>query len=90
MKYVILGYVVDEKGHPVAGAALRIDGQTVFTDSNGHFSLRERKGKEFAIEILFDQFMFPGIYQLVSAPPAPKASTETEASTYRIVLRRIK
>jgi hypothetical protein len=89
-KYVIQGQVVDEEGRPVHGAALRIERQTVFTDSAGNFSLRERKKKEYPVEILFDQFMFPGTYQLVVAASTLKAAPETQVVPARFILRRIR
>jgi hypothetical protein len=89
-KYVIVGQVVDEEGRPVHGAALRIDRQTVFTDSTGVSNVRERKEKEYPVEVLFDQFMFPGVYRLVAGPSTVKAASETQIVPARFVLRRIK
>jgi len=88
-KYVIQGQVVDEAGRPIHGAALRIDRQIVFTDSGGIFSARERKEKEYPVEILFDQFMFPGTYRLVVGPSTVKANPEKQSVPSRFVIRRI-
>jgi hypothetical protein len=89
-RYLIQGTVVDEEGRPVAGVALRVDGQIVFSDSEGNFSLRERKPRGFPVEVLFDQFMFPGTYQLVSAPRIVTAAPEEKAAPFKVVLRRLR
>jgi hypothetical protein len=87
--YVVRGIVQDEHGQPVRGAALQIDGQPVFTDSQGTFLLRVKKPKAYALQVLTDQFMFPGQYQVVSAPATVEGGTEEMAKSYEIVLRRV-
>lgn len=87
--YVVRGIVVDEHQHPIRGAALEIDGQHVFTDSRGLFSLRVEKRKNYSLKILPGQFMFPGRYAVVSAPASVKGGTEAMAKLYQIILKRI-
>lgn len=87
--YVVRGIVVDEQTHPIRGAALEIDGQTVFTDSQGLFQVRMKKRKACSVQILADQFMFPGHYEVVSAPSSIESATEERAIPYEIVLRRV-
>ena len=87
--YVVRGVVVDDHARPVRGAALAIEGQTVFTDSQGEFLLRVRKQKEYALHVLTDQFMFPGQYEVVSAPASVEGGTDEMAKPYEIVLRRV-
>jgi hypothetical protein len=87
--YVVRGVVVDEHDRPVRGAALQIDGQPVFTDSQGNFLLRVKKQKMYALEVLTDQFMFPGRYEVVSAPATVEGGTEEMGESYEIVLRRV-
>ncbi|MGH9816705.1 MAG: hypothetical protein ACRD6I_11555, partial [Candidatus Acidiferrales bacterium] len=43
---IVRGRVVDVEGQPVRGAALLIDSELVFTNSNGEFFLRRKKAKE--------------------------------------------
>jgi hypothetical protein len=87
--YVVRGVVVDEHAHPIRGAALEIDGQTVFTDSRGYFLLRVKKPRAYSVEVLPDQFMFPGQYQVVSAPANMEAAMEETAKSYQIVVRQV-
>jgi hypothetical protein len=86
---VVRGAVVDEHSKPVRGAALQIDGQPVFTDSQGNFLLRVKKEKPYALQVLTDQFMFPDHYQVVAAPATVRGGTEELAKPYEIVLRRV-
>jgi hypothetical protein len=87
--YVVRGIVVDEHARPVRGAALEIDGQSVFTDSQGFFLLRVKKRKPYPLEVLTDQFMFPGQYEVVSAPASVQAGLDETAKSYEIVLKRV-
>jgi hypothetical protein len=87
--FIVRGIVVDEQAHPIRGAALEIDGQTIFTDSQGAFQLRVKKAKTYAVEILRDQFMFPGQYDVVSAPATVESAQEETAKPYEIILRRV-
>ena len=65
---LVRGRVIEENGPPVAGAALRIDGELVFSDSGGAFFLRRKKAKLYPLEVLPNQFMLPGRFEVVSAP----------------------
>ena len=89
-KNVIQGRVEDEKGQPVSGAALKIDTELVFTDSQGAFLMRRKHAREYPLQVLLDQFMFPGVYEVVSAPKTVKAAPEERAETYKVVLRRVR
>ena len=86
--YVVRGIVVDDHAQPIRGAALRVGGEIVFTDSQGGFLVRVRKAKEYALEVLLDQFMFPGRYEILSSPAQLKARKEEVAPVYEVVLRR--
>ena len=44
-KYVLTGRVVDVDGKPVEGAAIRVGGDVVFTDSDGAFSSAQRRSQ---------------------------------------------
>ncbi len=87
-EYVVRGVVVDDRKEPVRGAALKVGGQMVFSDSQGSFILRVAKSKDYSLEVLLDQFMFPGHYEVMSAPSELRSGKEEQANTYEIVLRR--
>ena len=88
LEYIVRGIVLDEHGDPVQGAALRIDNQLVFSDSQGVFLLHVKHDKTYRFEVLPDQFMFPGRYEVVSAPATIAAGREEGAKLAEIVLRR--
>lgn len=67
-RYRIFGRVRDETGQPVAGAAVRIDRDTVFSDSNGEFFLRRKKARPCRIEVMLQEFVIPGRFEVVSSP----------------------
>jgi hypothetical protein len=87
-KNIVRGHVVDEFDRPVAGAALEIDKELVLTDSTGSFFLRTKKAKEVSLRVLSDQFITPGYFEVVSAPPTVKTEREEVAGEVRVVVRR--
>jgi hypothetical protein len=86
---ILRGRVVDAKGEPVAGAALLIDSVPIFTDSDGHFFLRERNPHAHRLQVLTDKFLDGGVYEVVSAPSSVKATRNEEAPATMIVVRRV-
>jgi hypothetical protein len=88
-KYLVQGRVVDETGKPIRGAALRIDGDVVFSDSDGVFISRRRRGGMVSLEVLLDQFITTGKFEVVTAPSPVKAEPEDAAHAITIVLRRL-
>ncbi|HWQ03184.1 MAG TPA: carboxypeptidase-like regulatory domain-containing protein, partial [Candidatus Nitrosotenuis sp.] len=87
--YVVRGRVVDEAGQPVRGAALRLENDVVFTDSQGRFLHRVKKARELALAVALEDFMLPGRYVVLSAPATVKAAKEESAPLYDVVLRRV-
>ena len=85
---VVRGCVVDETGEPIFGAALRVDGELLFTDSQGIFLVRRKKAKELRLEVLLDQFMFPGAYKVLSVPRTVKPAREELSEMNEVVLRK--
>ena len=85
---VVRGRVVDETGDPIFGAALQVDGELLFTDSQGIFLVRRRKAKELRLEVLLDQFMFPGAYTVLSVPHTVKPAPEELSEMNEVVLRK--
>lgn len=77
-KFVIEGWVTDKTGTPIEGAAVLIGKDEVFTDSQGHFSIRQRR-KQNPIHVDFDNFMLPGSFALVSV---------SDTSPIKIILER--
>jgi hypothetical protein len=87
-KNIVRGHVVDESERLIAGAALEIDKELVLTDSTGSFFLRTKKAKEVALKVLTDQFIAPGLYEVVSAPQTVQAEREEVAREVTIVVKR--
>jgi len=87
---VIRGRVMDERGRPVRGAALRVDGDLAFSDSEGLFLVRKKSAREYRFEVPLAEFMFPGTYEVVSAPGAVRAVAEGSAVPIEVVLRRVR
>ncbi|HUU13840.1 MAG TPA: hypothetical protein VM182_09030, partial [Terriglobia bacterium] len=87
-KYSVRGRVIDEDGHPVRGAALRLDGEVAYTDSRGHFFVRKRKAGPFRLQVLVNEFVVPGRYEVISAPTEVQAAPENRVADITIVLRR--
>src|SRR5678816_3590339 len=73
---LIRGRVQDLTGGPVPGAALRIDKETVFTDSHGEFFLRVKKRREYPFQVASAEFLVPGRYDVVYAPSIVEAQPE--------------
>lgn len=66
-RFVVAGFVLDDKGAPVEGACVQVNGSDpVFTDSTGHFSVQE-KHKDVSIHVETENFM-QGNWQVVEAP----------------------
>jgi hypothetical protein len=86
--YIITGRVVEEDGQPLDGAALRIDGELVFTNSGGEFFLRKKKARPCTVEIALDQFLVPGAFALVSSPGVVVPSPEGDEVPIVVTLRR--
>ncbi len=85
---IVRGRVVDQNGEPIFGAALRVDGELVFTNSQGMFFVRRKKAKELRLEALLDQFMFPGVYRAVLVPRTVRAAPEETSEMNEVVIGR--
>ena len=86
---LIRGRVQDVTGGPIAGAALHIDKETVFTDSKGEFFLRVKKRREYSLAVAADEFLTPGRYDVISAPATVEAQPEEKAGTILVVVERV-
>lgn len=88
-KFIIRGRVIDEEGRSIRGAALRVDGEVVFTDSQGTFFVRKPKPKSYRLTVLLEAFIIPGRFEILEAPATVTAATENKATEISIVLRRL-
>src|SRR5207302_7316809 len=87
-KYVVLGKVVDATGTPLTGVALQVDGQMVFSNSQGEFLVRFPKRKKVNFKVSLDDFLTATPYTVVTAPTSAETAPEEEAIPVTIVLRR--
>lgn len=88
-KYMVSGRVADQDGQPVAGAAVRIDGDLVFSNSEGVFSLRKKKARPCHLEVLLDEFLALGSFEVVSFPATVIPSAEERETPILIIVRRL-
>ena len=65
--HVVAGFVRDENGAAVEGAALEIGGRLLFSNAEGYFEARFRKTKPVAVRIRPEDFV-AGTWRLLSAP----------------------
>jgi hypothetical protein len=86
---VVRGHVIDPQHQAVPGAALRIGGELVITDSDGNFMVRLKKSGEVPVEIALQDFTAPGLYQVVSVPSPIKAGAEDASQDYEIIVKRV-
>ncbi len=85
-QYVVRGSVRDEQGLPVEGAAVEIGSEVVFTNSAGQFFHRLGRPGRWPVKVMTTEFLLPGHWEVVSAPPEAIAGSET-APGIEIVLR---
>jgi hypothetical protein len=88
-KYVISGKVVDSDGNPVAGAALQIGTELVFTNSEGEFMLRTRKRQTLPLHVSMRDFLTNDFYEVVTAPSEVQSEVEDKAQPVTVTLRKI-
>lgn len=86
-KFIVRGRVVDEEDQPVDGAALRVNGELIFTNSEGDFFVRTKKTKLCSVEVVLDQFLATGIFDIVSQPSSAIPSKEGSETPLVVVLR---
>jgi len=88
LRYIARGRVVDVDGKPVRGAALSVGKELAFTDSDGEFFVRMKRAGAYRLEVLPDQFLVSGHFEVISAPAAVQAAPEETAPEITIVVRR--
>lgn len=87
-RYIVEGIVRDDQGEPVAGAAVALDGEIVFTDSRGRFFARVPRNRPVALAVRLDQFLTLGTFTVVSAPSTVVPDVEGKTTPVVIVLQR--
>jgi hypothetical protein len=75
-KYLVEGFVKDEHGVAVEGAALHVGKEAAYTDSSGHFLVRFSKHGPFLLSVAPNEFITNGMYETVSAPADIRAESE--------------
>ena len=86
-RYVVRGFVQDEAGHPIDGAAIDVGGELALTNSRGEFFVRTKTRRIVPIRVSFDDFLAIGSYELLSAPASATPADEDHASPVQIILR---
>ena len=85
-RYVVRGTVRDENGNPVEGAAIEIGADVVFSNSTGQFFHRLGRPGRSLVKVLTAEFLLPGQWEVVTAPPDAVAGSDT-APGIEIILR---
>lgn len=88
-RFVVQGFVKDDQGNPVEGAALRIGKEVVYSDSTGAFLVRMGKRGPFPLSVVPDEFITNGVYETVSAPSTVRGEKDDAALNLEIVIRRV-
>jgi hypothetical protein len=88
-KYLVQGIVKDQEGKAVAGAAVQIGNQMVFTDGDGRFLYRSKKHKEWQFAIVPSQFLISGFFEAVQVPPTVTTEKEDQAQDVIVIVRRL-
>lgn len=87
--HLVHGIVADEAGAPVRGAAVRVDGELAYTDSDGYFFVRKPKGRRCTVEVAVGDFLTPLPYTVVSAPEMVESQPEGRGAGAVIVVRAV-
>ena len=68
---------------------LHIQSVIAYTDKEGKFLVRMRKGKSYPFQVALEEFVTPLLYEVVSAPAEVKSESENTAPEIRVILRRV-
>ena len=69
------GRVLDAQGTPVAGAAVVVGTQTVYTDETGAFQATTKKPETLPLRVALDEFVCQGNWEVVDAPTSAVPGT---------------
>ncbi len=88
-RYVIRGHVQDEKGNPVAGAAVYLGDSLAYTDDDGRFFVRFDKSSPQRVRVATDEFTAPGYWEVIKAPLSTSPAREDDAVEIEIIVQRL-
>lgn len=86
-RYVVRGFVQDEAGHAIEGAAIDVGGALALTNSRGEFFVRTKTRRPVPLRVSFDDFLAIGAYAVLSAPASVTPEDEDHAGPVQIILR---
>lgn len=91
-RFVVRGCVREMDGESIEGAAVMIDGRSVYTDSTGCFELRESRQRTHQLRVVIGEFLAGGNWQVTSAPETVTSAPEEEKEgrTIYVTVRRVR
>jgi hypothetical protein len=88
-KYLVQGVVKDEQGRPLSGAAIQLGQDVIYTDGTGHFLYRTRKHHSMSFSVVPEQFLLPGVYEVIEAPKEVTPDKDGEGHDIEVIVRRL-
>jgi hypothetical protein len=88
-KYLVEGVVKDEQGRPLSGAAIQLGQDVIYTDGTGHFLYRTRKHHSMSFSVVPEQFLLPGVYEVIQAPKEVTPDKDGEGHDIEVIVRRL-
>lgn len=88
-KYLVQGIVKDQEGKPIAGAAVQLGNDVIFTDGSGRFQYRLKKHKQMQFSVVPSQFLTTGFFEVVQAPSMVSSEKEDQAQEIVVIVRRL-
>lgn len=85
---MVEGVVKDNEGLPLEGAAIHIGMEVAYTDDSGRFQIRFRRRKPQALQVVTEEFLFRGSFEVVQAPAYVQPDPEDHAADVIVVMRR--
>lgn len=87
--FMVKGRVVGEDGAAVAGAALDVGGELVYTDSKGNFFHRRPTRHPLTIRVVPEEFLSPGTFEVVDFPAQVTPDRDERAKSITVVVKRM-
>jgi hypothetical protein len=88
-KYVVEGVVRDSDGAPLEGVAIHIGNELAYSDDTGHFLVRFRRRSPVPLHVALEEFLIPGSFEIVHAPPIVEPDPEDHPVALVIVVKRV-